>query len=362
MMINDIIDRIKLPFRKEKELYSSLYSVIGFYPHNISFYKQALMHRSVVRRNANGKRVNNERLEFLGDAILDAIVGDIVYRHFEGKREGFLTSTRSKIVQRETLNRLASEIGVTNLIVSNGHTSSHNSYMEGNAFEALVGAIYLDRGYGACMRFMKHRILEQLINLDKVAYKEVNFKSKLLEWCQKNRVNIEFKLLDQKRDKNSPVFTYQVLVEGLDAGFGRGFSKKESQQAASKLALQSLRRKPQFIDAVFAAKANRTKMEEEPVQAVPEIDVKPDFINHLEVKETKSDANETVAKEVRKNRRNRRESSKSDTATSVQTQAIDGLTANEKGEEFDLSDIKPFSRPQTKEEIIAAAEAQAFSE
>lgn len=112
-------------------------------------------------------------------------MGDIVFRHFEGKREGFLTNTRSKIVQRETLNKLAQEIGISQLIKSNGHSSSHNSYMDGNAFEALVGAIYLDRGYEACMRFMQKRILSQLINLDKVAYKEVNFKSKLIEWCQK---------------------------------------------------------------------------------------------------------------------------------------------------------------------------------
>ena len=97
---------MRLPFRKEKELYSALYRIIGFYPHNISYYKLALMHKSVSRRGFRGKTLNNERLEFLGDAILDAVVGDIVYRHFEGKREGFLTNTRSKLVQRETLNKL----------------------------------------------------------------------------------------------------------------------------------------------------------------------------------------------------------------------------------------------------------------
>lgn len=186
-MLNNIIDRIRLPFRKEKELYSSLYDIIGFYPHDISYYKLALMHKSVMRRNAKGKPVNNERLEFLGDAILDAIVGDIVYQHFPGKREGFLTNTRSKLVQRDTLNKLAQEMGINQLILSSGHTSSHNSYMGGNAFEALVGAIYLDQGYNACMRFMNKRILAQMINIDKVAYKEVNFKSKLIEWSQKTR-------------------------------------------------------------------------------------------------------------------------------------------------------------------------------
>ena len=112
-MLSNLIDRIKLPFRKEKELYSSLHAILGFYPHDISYYKLALMHKSVMRRNAKGRPVNNERLEFLGDAILDAIVGDIVYRHFPGKREGFLTNTRSKLVQRETLNRLAKEMGIS---------------------------------------------------------------------------------------------------------------------------------------------------------------------------------------------------------------------------------------------------------
>ena len=108
-MLNDLLDRIKLPFRKEKELYSSLYSIIGRYPKNIDYYKLALMHKSVARRNAKGRPLNNERLEFLGDAILDAIVGDIVYQHFPTKREGFLTNTRSKIVQRDSLNKIAGD-------------------------------------------------------------------------------------------------------------------------------------------------------------------------------------------------------------------------------------------------------------
>ena len=141
-----MIDRIKLPFRKEKELYLSLYHIIGVLPHNLSLYKTALLHKSVARRNDKGKPVNNERLEFLGDAILDAIVGDIVFEHFPGKREGFLTNTRSKIVQRETLNKLANDLGITRLILSSGHSQSHNSYLGGNAFEALVGALYLDHG------------------------------------------------------------------------------------------------------------------------------------------------------------------------------------------------------------------------
>ena len=278
-MLSNFFDRIKLPFRKEKELYVSLYRIIGFYPHNIELYKTALLHKSIARRNEKGKPVNNERLEFLGDAILDAVVGYIVFKHFPGKREGFLTNTRSKLVQRETLGRLAQEMGINELILSNSRGQSHNSYMGGNAFEALVGAIYLDRGYDTCMRFMQNRILKQMINIDKVAYKEVNFKSKLLEWTQKNRVRMEFRLLNQEKDKQgSPTFCYQVVIEGIEGCKGNGYSKKESQQMASKLTLEQLRKKPQFVDAVFAAKSDRTKMEEEPAMAVPRTDEQEDFI------------------------------------------------------------------------------------
>lgn len=342
-MLNNIIDRIRLPFRKEKELYSSLYDIIGFYPHDISFYKLALMHKSVMRRNAKGKPVNNERLEFLGDAILDAIVGDIVYQHFPGKREGFLTNTRSKLVQRDTLNKLAQEMGINQLILSSGHTSSHNSYMGGNAFEALVGAIYLDQGYNACMRFMNKRILAQMINIDKVAYKEVNFKSKLIEWSQKNKVRLSYEQVLQEKDKNgNPIFEFKVILEGVEGCSGRGFSKKESQQLASKLTLDKLKKKPQFIDEVFAAKANRTKMEEEPILAIPDTEVKQDFLITKLEPATESPA--TIAKEEKP------------------TEAVVPTTKNAQtsNEEFDLSDIS--AKPQSREDIIAAAEEMAFAE
>ena len=342
-MLNNIIDRIRLPFRKEKELYSSLYDIIGFYPHDISFYKLALMHKSVMRRNAKGKPVNNERLEFLGDAILDAIVGDIVYQHFPGKREGFLTNTRSKLVQRDTLNKLAQEMGINQLILSSGHTSSHNSYMGGNAFEALVGAIYLDQGYNACMRFMNKRILAQMINIDKVAYKEVNFKSKLIEWSQKNKVRLSYEQVLQEKDKNgNPIFEFKVVLEGVEGCAGRGFSKKESQQLASKLTLDKLKKKPQFIDEVFAAKANRTKMEEEPILAIPDTEVKQDFLITKLEPATESPA--TIAKEEK--------------PTEVAMPTI--KSAQTSDEEFDLSDIS--AKPQSREDIIAAAEEMAFAE
>ena len=383
-MLSNIIDRIRLPFRKDKELYLSLRQIIGFYPHDIGYYKLALMHKSMFKRNAKGKPVNNERLEFLGDAILDATVGDIVYRHFPGKREGFLTNTRSKLVQRETLNRLAQEMGINQLILSNGRSSSHNSYMGGNAFEALVGAIYLDRGYDACMKFMCKRILTQMINIDKVAYKEVNFKSKLIEWSQKNRVRIDFRVLSQEKDKTgSPVFKYQVMLETVEGCTGTGFSKKESQQMASKLTLERLRKEPQFIDQVFAAKTDRTKMEEEPVQNVPAVETETDefIIKNPEVEAHAEAAVEALngGKKTKQGRRSPmyRNVSEDDetvkeTAESLPFNAADTTADNADDEnsdedmlnlddkEFDLSHIS--ARQQSREEIIAAAEAAAFAE
>ena len=355
MRLKDIIARIKLPFRKEKELFSSLYDIIGFYPHDISYYKQALMHKSIGRRNDKGKPLNNERLEFLGDALLDAVVGHIVYDHFEGKREGFLTNTRSKLVSRDTLGKLAEEMGLTRMILSSGHSNSHNSYVAGNAFEALVGAIYLDQGYDAVMRFMKKRILAKLINIDKVAYKEVNFKSKLIEWSQRNRVKMEFKLTkqDKENETGSPVFQFQVMLEGVAGETGKGFSKKEAQQQASEATLKRLKREPQFIDAIFAAKSNRTKMEEEPTMSVPDTTREQEFIIAQEKEgqpvaeaSQKADAQTKTADAPKSRRR------KPSVAEEAKAEMV----------EFDLSDITHNEQEKSREDIIAEAEAQAFAE
>ena len=194
----------------------------------------------------------------MGDAILDAIVGDIVYKHFEGKREGFLTNTRSKIVQRETLNKLAVQIGLDKLIKYSTRSSSHNSYMYGNAFEAFIGAIYLDQGYERCKRFLEERIIRPYIDLDKLSKKEVNFKSKLIEWSQKNKVEVSFELIEQFFDKESnPVFQTEVRIEGLPAGTGTGYSKKESQQNAAQMALKKIK----TLD--FMASINEAKIQSE---------------------------------------------------------------------------------------------------
>ena len=254
-MLRNKIDKIRLLFRKDRDSYSCFYRILGFYPRNIRLYEQALLHKSTAVRSEKGRPLNNERLEFLGDAILDAIVGDIVYQHFEGKREGFLTNTRSKIVQRETLNKLAVEIGLDKLIKYSTRSSSHNSYMYGNAFEAFIGAIYLDRGYECCKQFMERRIIEPYIDLDKLSRKEVNFKSKLIEWSQKNKMEVSFELIEQSLDKeNNPVFQTAVRIEGILGGSGTGYSKKESQQNAAQMTLKKIKGDPEFMASVQEAK------------------------------------------------------------------------------------------------------------
>lgn len=251
---SNLIDRIKLPFRKDRELCASLREILGFYPHRIRYYKLALQHKSTSKHATE----HNERLEYLGDAVLESIVSDILYRRFPRSREGFLTNTRSKLVQRDTLNRLSKELGLDRLIHSNSNSNAHNSYMGGNAFEALVGAVYLDRGYDACMHFMRNRILRQVINIDKMAAEEVNFKSKLIEWAQKSHLRVEFRLIEQQQGRQgSPVFVTRIVIEGLDGESGRGYSKKESHQQAAKATLQTLKTDKQFVAAIYAARDAR---------------------------------------------------------------------------------------------------------
>ena len=272
-MLSNLLDRIKLHFQKDSELRKALHSMLGFYPRNLEIYRIALAHKSHVYRNRKGRSFNNERLEFLGDAILEAVVSDIVFHRFERRSEGFLTSTRSKIVQRSSLNRLAKEIGLERLLQVPSQRRGHNSNIGGNAFEALVGAIYLDRGYKTCQWFVENKIVGCLLDIENVANKEVNFKSKLLEWTQKNRVQVDFEneeTLDEKND--SPLFSSTILLEGLTAGEGRGYSKKESQQRASRDALTRLRRDPLFVESIFDEKSKRISMEATLIYAPPVIE------------------------------------------------------------------------------------------
>ena len=272
-MLRRFFDRLRLPFRKDRELRSALFRILGFYPQNIEYYKIAFAHKSQGFRDKNGKPLNNERLEFLGDAVLESVISDILFHHFEKRHEGFLTATRSKIVQRESLNRLAKEMGIDKLIQTSARNTSAHSHLGGNAFEALMGAIYLDKGYKTCQKFVQKQILGRLMDLDGVANKEVNFKSKLLEWCQKNKLKQDFVMHLEDNDKQKePLFHCTVVIEAIEFGYGKGYSKKEAQQQAARETLTMLRRDENVVDSVFRSKEKRTAMEANEMAVLPKID------------------------------------------------------------------------------------------
>ena len=225
---------------RHKEPYVLYRKLLGFYPTDIHLYEQACLHRSSSICE-QGRRINNERLEFLGDAILDAIVADILFHKFKTSKEGFLTNTRAKIVKRESLNEIAVKLGLDNFIT----------------FEALIGAIYLDKGYRYCKKFVETRIIDPYIDLEKISKEEFNFKSRLIEWGQKHKVDIEFALIETIVDQdNNPVFQSQALLGGISGGIGIGYSKKESQQNAARIALNRIRRDKNYQQSVLATREN----------------------------------------------------------------------------------------------------------
>jgi ribonuclease-3 len=252
-VIKYILRKIRLLSNARKEPYFLFYKVLGFYPDKIEYYQLAVRHRSVSIPTDNGHLLSNERLEFLGDAVLNSVVTDILYRRYEDQREGFLTNTRSKIVKRESLNRLAVEIGLDKLMKVTKYVNAHtNNNIYGNALEALLGAIYLDYGYKQCKKFVEQRLLRTFVDLDNVAENEVNFKSKLIEWCQKNRLQSEFVLINEVFNKsNKHVFQTRLIIHKKTICEATGASKKESQQNASHIACQQIDSNPNFLQELL---------------------------------------------------------------------------------------------------------------
>jgi len=256
---NSFFKAIRLFFHPKKESYFALKRILGFFPNNISFYEEALLHKSSSGKNLLGGYRNNERLEFLGDAILDAVIADIVFKKFKNQNEGFLTNTRSKIVKRETLDQISGKLGLNKLIISSRGAHSQKNHILGNALEAFIGAVYLDQGYQKTYFFIERKIISAYINIDALAKKEVNFKSKLLEWCQKSRVQMDYQLMENYINReNTPVFQSQVLLNGLVAGTGTGYSKKESHQQAANRALRKIKSDKNFVQEIL----NSNKKEE----------------------------------------------------------------------------------------------------
>lgn len=207
-------------------------------PGTCDLYHIAFIHKSARLRLKDGTTVDNERLEFLGDAILDAVIAEYLYKIYPEQDEGFLTQLRSKIVKRKQLNKLAQKLGLSTLIKSNTSMNQAQKNILGNAFEALIGAVYLDKGYLQTKKFIINRILARYLDLEKLSLRESDFKSRLIEWAQKNKKEISFV---NKEEINVPgremVFMSSVIIMDQSYGTGSGYSKKEAEQKAAEQAL-----------------------------------------------------------------------------------------------------------------------------
>lgn len=229
-----LIFRLLYPKRKA---YQKLIEILGYIPRRWHLYETAFVHRSASQTGKGGSVINNERLEFLGDAVLDAIVADYLFTHYPTMDEGFLSKMRSKIVKRNQLNALAFELGLDQLIISTAFHVNGGKYVCGNALEALIGAMYIDRGYEKTHSFVVNRILKRYINLTELEKTETDFKSRIIEWAQKQHNTINFNCHEQpSADPTHPLFVAEVYIDGQMAGTGEGFSKKEAEQKAAEMA------------------------------------------------------------------------------------------------------------------------------
>jgi ribonuclease III len=227
----------KLLFSKDKYLIKSIKHIFGFYPGNINLYKQALRHKSAASEIRNGIKNSNERLEYLGDAVLSSIVADYLFKRFPYKDEGFLTEMRSKLVSRSMLNSLCEMISLDRLIQS-GDNASFSQSMKGNAFESFIGAMYIDRGYYFTMDIVVNNIIKQHLNIDEIEQQEFNFKSKLLELTQKEKKTLEYKVVEIMERKKNKIYNVEVFIDGANFGRGTGYSIKAAEQNAAEEALK----------------------------------------------------------------------------------------------------------------------------
>jgi ribonuclease-3 len=240
-VVRRIVQRIKLFSSSRKEFYLFLKNLIGFYPQNLKLYDLAFLHKSASTIDSRGNFINNERLEFLGDAILSAVIADFLYNRFPKEDEGFLTKTRSKLVNRTFLTKLTYDMGLDVFIDSNTTKNIDNSHIYGDALEALIGAIYLDKDYQTAKYFVTKKILSKFVNLTEIEQNDSNFKSRLIEWSQKNKKELLFDTTEEFIDKTKqPKFTTVVKIDDKKIGYGTGTSKKEAHQNAARQALDKL--------------------------------------------------------------------------------------------------------------------------
>lgn len=218
--------------KEEQKLVTAIRTITGFTPSNLSLYKLATLHTS-RSKETDGFRESNERLEYLGDAILGAAVADYLFKKYPFKDEGFLTEIRSRIVNRDSLNLLARKMGVSHIVQFDQKNAQLQQVVLGNTLEAIVGAIYLDKGYLRCKKFVIDRLIQPHFNLDEVISNNSNHKSKIIEWTQRNNKTVRFELVEVKKSKNQKEFAMQVLIDEQPYATGYGFTKKKAEQDAA---------------------------------------------------------------------------------------------------------------------------------
>lgn len=225
----------------DKEFARRLYDLLGFMPANLSIFKLAFSHRSNTSTNDEKTYAiqNNERLEYLGDAVLGTIVGEYLFQKYPNADEGFLTKMRSKIVKRKSLNKIGDKMGLDVILTEHNNTRLSRS-MLGNAVEALVGAVYLERGYWHTRRFVIKKMLMNYVDVHELEHYDDNYKSQLLEWCQKNGQNVSYKLLARYKYEKRDRFKVAVMIDGKKLATADDFNKKSAEQTASEKALVAL--------------------------------------------------------------------------------------------------------------------------
>ena len=216
--------------------------MLGFVPGNLSLYRLAFRHKSVAQNVKKGVKNSNERLEFLGDAVLGSVVAEVLFKLYPYEDEGFLTELRSKIVNRVNLNQLARKLGFEQLIQYDNRmvNSTRQGSLLGDAFEALIGAIYLDKGYDFTRNFLVNHIIKSHIDIHTLEQTETNFKSKLIEWCQRHGKDITFELIENQDGESNKLFTVQASIDGEIMGQGKEFNKKNAEKLAAEKACEAL--------------------------------------------------------------------------------------------------------------------------
>ena len=220
--------------KEEVEIVKFIYSRFGYKPKSLIYFQRALTHKSISITDIE----TNERLEFLGDAILDSVVAEFLYVKFPNEDEGYLTKIKSKIVNRRTLGNIGHEMQLSSIMNYNNSRSIKLQTIEGNAFEALVGAIYLDGGYSKVQKSIEDHIFRKYINLNQLLEEELDFKSKLFIWCQKNKLNITFEVVSEENFGHEWKYVVEVVINEMPYGRGVGSSKKKAEQVASKETLE----------------------------------------------------------------------------------------------------------------------------